>query len=129
MESQMSNQTFKLIAAGTFALVAMLSQPTTARAQDAVVEPVTAQVTTAPVTAAPAALDGPRMIQAGISHRALDAAAAPAPMKAGTNRDVAWMVVGGAALVVGSMIGGDGGTIIMITGGVIGLVGLMRFLQ
>lgn len=120
----MSKHTIKLIAAGTFALVAMLTQPSVARAQDAAVEPVAAQVTTAP-----AALDGPRMIQAGIAHRTTDAAAAPAPMRAGTNRDVAWMIVGGATLVVGSLIGGDGGTIMMITGGVIGLVGLMRYLQ
>lgn len=121
----MSTHMFKFVAAGTLAFAAMLAQPTVARAQDALVEPVTAQVTTAPV-----ALDGPRMAQAGTTLRAADAAAAPAPMKAaGDRRDVAWMVVGGAALVIGSMIGGDGGTIIMITGGVIGLVGLMRYLQ
>lgn len=121
----MSTRTLKLIATGTFALVAMLSLPTISRAQDALVASATTQV-----TAAPAALDGPRMVQAGISHRTTGAAAAPAPMKAaGDRRDVAWMVVGGAALVIGSMIGGDGGTIIMITGGVIGLVGLMRYLQ
>lgn len=126
----MSAHSFKLIVTGTFALVALLTLPTIARAQDAVTEPVTAQVTIAPPTAAAAALDGPRLQQAGIARRSLDAAAAPAPMKAaGDRRDVAWMVVGGAALVVGSMIGGDGGTIIMITGGVIGLVGLMRYLQ
>jgi hypothetical protein len=35
----------------------------------------------------------------------------------------------GATLVVGSIVGGDGGTILMVTGGVIGLVGLWRYLQ
>jgi hypothetical protein len=39
------------------------------------------------------------------------------------------MVVGGAGLVVGSIVGGDAGTIIMVSGGVIGLVGLFRWLR
>jgi hypothetical protein len=44
-------------------------------------------------------------------------------------RNVTWMIVGGAALVVGSLVGGDAGTIIMVTGAVIGLVGLFRYLR
>jgi hypothetical protein len=39
------------------------------------------------------------------------------------------MLIGGATLVVGSLVGGDAGTIIMITGGAIGLTGLWRYLQ
>ena len=42
---------------------------------------------------------------------------------------VALMIVGGAALVVGSVIGGDAGTLMMVGGGVLGLVGLYRYLQ
>lgn len=54
--------------------------------------------------------------------------AAPVP---GTteSENVAMMIVGGAALVVGSVIGGDAGTIMMVGGGVIGLVGLYRYLR
>ena len=48
---------------------------------------------------------------------------------AGAGPNVALMGVGAAAVVVGLMIGGDGGTIVAITGGVIGLVGLYRFLK
>jgi hypothetical protein len=44
-------------------------------------------------------------------------------------RNVAMMIVGGAALVVGAVVGGTPGTIIMVGGGVIGLVGLFRYLQ
>lgn len=44
-------------------------------------------------------------------------------------RNVALMVVGGAGIVVGSIVGGDGGTLIMVSSGVIGLVGLFRYLQ
>lgn len=43
--------------------------------------------------------------------------------------NIAMMAVGGAALVVGLIIGGDGGLIIATTGGVIGLVGLYRYLR
>ena len=39
------------------------------------------------------------------------------------------MIVGGAALIVGAVVGGTAGTIIMIVGGVIGLVGLWNYLQ
>ena len=41
----------------------------------------------------------------------------------------AMMIVGGAAMIVGAVIGGDAGTIVMVVGGVIGLVGLWNFLQ
>ena len=75
-----------------------------------------------------APLSGPRDVQAGIARRT--AAPMLQPMQQGaTSRNVAWMIVGGATLVVGSVIGGDAGTIMMVTGGVIGLVGLMRYLQ
>ena len=47
--------------------------------------------------------------------------------RAGTN--IAMMAVGGAALVVGTIMGGDSGIIIATTGGVIGLVGLFRWLR
>jgi hypothetical protein len=45
----------------------------------------------------------------------------------GAGSNVAMMGVG--AIVVGSLVGGDGGTIIAIGGGVIGLVGLYRYLR
>ena len=47
----------------------------------------------------------------------------------GAGSNVAMMGVGLAAIVVGSLVGGDGGTIIAIGGGVIGLVGLYRYLR
>ena len=45
------------------------------------------------------------------------------------SESVAMMIVGGAALVVGSVVDGDAGTLIMVGGGVIGLVGLYRYLR
>ncbi len=44
-------------------------------------------------------------------------------------RNGALMIGGGAALVVGSEIGGDAGTLMMVGGGVVGLVGIQRYLQ
>jgi hypothetical protein len=39
------------------------------------------------------------------------------------------MIVGGAVLIVGAIVGNTSGTIIMIGGGVIGIIGLYRYLQ
>lgn len=49
--------------------------------------------------------------------------------RARESENVALMIVGGAALVVGSIVDGDAGTIIMIGGGVAGLIGLWRYLR
>ena len=39
------------------------------------------------------------------------------------------MVVGGAAIIVGAIIGDDPGTVIMVGGAIIGLYGLYQYLQ
>jgi len=41
----------------------------------------------------------------------------------------AMMIVGGAGLIVGAIIGGTPGTLVMVGGGVVGLVGLYDYLQ
>jgi hypothetical protein len=51
------------------------------------------------------------------------------PERDHVGRNVAMMIVGGAALVIGAVIGDTPGTIFMVGGGVIGLVGLFRYLQ
>jgi hypothetical protein len=45
------------------------------------------------------------------------------------NQSRAMMIVGGVALVVGAIIGGDPGTIVMVGGAVVGLVGLYDYLR
>lgn len=52
-----------------------------------------------------------------------------APRRAGYGQPVALMVVGGAALLAGLIIGGGAGTAIAVGGAVIGLYGLYEFLQ
>jgi hypothetical protein len=39
------------------------------------------------------------------------------------------MVVGGAAMIVGAVIGDRSGNIIMVGGGVVGLIGLWNYLK
>ena len=46
-----------------------------------------------------------------------------------TGRNPALMIVGVAALLVGAVVGGNAGTIVMIGGGVVGLIGLWNYLQ
>ena len=48
---------------------------------------------------------------------------------AGLSQSEALMIVGGAAILVGAIIGGDPGKVIMIGGAVVGLVGLYKYLQ
>jgi hypothetical protein len=62
------------------------------------------------------------------SKREASAVVAPVP-GTGTSEDVALMIVGGAALVIGSVIDGDAGTLMMVGGGVMGLLGLYRYLS
>jgi len=145
--NNMSSHSIRLVV--FFALLgvgaAVLPVSLIAQQSPAVVGNVTAQVTAPAATTAgpattaatPAAL-GPR-IDSGLFSGAtqpsplFDSAPAPSPapapegVHAGT--DVAMMGVGAAAIVVGVIVGGDGGAIIAITGGVIGLVGWYRFLR
>ena len=51
------------------------------------------------------------------------------PRREHVGSNVALMIVGGAVLIVGAIVGGTAGTIIMVGGGVIGIVGLYRYLQ
>ena len=53
--------------------------------------------------------------------------AAPQKMNLGQAR--AMMIVGGAAILTGAIIGNDAGGIIMVGGAVIGLIGLYEYLQ
>lgn len=98
--------------------------------------PVMAQQLTAPApvastVSAPAVSASPRINDnvVGVRSAAATAVVAPAPAPQVRNRGTAMMVLGGAALLVGAVVGGDAGTIVMIGGGIIGLVGLWNYLQ
>lgn len=51
------------------------------------------------------------------------------PRREHVGSNVALMIVGGVVLVIGAVVGGTPGTIIMIGGGVVGVIGLYRYLQ
>ncbi|MDP1859916.1 MAG: hypothetical protein Q8K82_14680 [Gemmatimonadaceae bacterium] len=94
----------------------------------------TGPVATPTPTADAAVASGPRVSQAGISNavqggpQGFDQPQRREPT-VGMGSNLAMMGVGAAALVVGLMVGGNGGPILALGGGVIGLVGLYRFLR
>lgn len=90
----------------------------------AVAQPAVAQS----VTAQPAAA-GPTMDAASVAVRHAPVVDAAAARRGGYGQPVALMVVGGAAVLVGLIIGGGAGTAIAIGGAVAGLVGLYQYLQ
>jgi hypothetical protein len=79
-----------------------------------------------PALITPAGVTQPK--SAGLARAS---AAAPFVMRSASegSHNPAMMIVGGAALIVGAVVGGKSGTIIMVGGGVLGLVGLWNYLQ
>jgi hypothetical protein len=85
---------------------------------------------TAPnVTPAP----GPTREAAAVGVRAMKPGTpvdpVPAPKPAETRQNEALMIVGGAALIVGAVIGGSAGTLFMVGGACVGLFGLYKYLE
>lgn len=104
----------------------------------AVARPAAAQsisLAPAPVTAEAAApvaepANGPTLAAASVAVRHAEAPVTTAPARrAGYGQPVALMVVGGAALLTGLIIGDDAGTAIAVGGAVVGLIGLYQYLQ
>ena len=79
-----------------------------------------------PVSAGPT-MDNARVGVAPATVSAEPAAAGATQVRAG--QSVALMAVGGAALVLGLIIGGSAGTVLAVGGAVIGLLGLYQFLR
>jgi hypothetical protein len=86
-------------------------------------------------TAAPrvVAEPGPRDLRVAAHYpsaaRETDAALLLQRRRAGLGQPMAMMIVGGAAVLLGAIIGDTPGTVIMIGGAVIGLIGLYEYLQ
>ena len=106
-------------------------------AASAAVRPASAQETSfAPAPVAPAAqlettpAAGPTVDAARIGVRHAEAPVAAAPTRrGGYGQPVALMVVGGAAVLTGLIIGGGAGSAIAVGGAIVGLVGLYQYLQ
>lgn len=106
--------------------VLALAQP--ARAQSASLVPAAAPVTTEQTAPAAAPAAGPTIDAATVAVRHQETAA-PTPARSGSAPGTALMIVGGAAVLVGLVIGGGAGGAIAVGGAVIGLVGLYQYLQ
>lgn len=79
--------------------------------------------------ASPAA--GPRLDGTATAvHHVASTTAQPAPARReNLGQPAALMVVGGAAILVGALVGGDPGTVIMIGGAAALLIGLYQYLE
>jgi hypothetical protein len=112
------------------AIAAVILAPFTVEAQELVTAPAAAAVEAAAVQPAPA---GPRLeaVRLGVEPVEVNAEAAgsAAMLQQGMGQSMALMIVGGAALVAGLVIGGDAGTILALGGAVIGLIGLYHYLR
>ena len=124
------------------ALAASLILPSIGTAQD--LAPATAPVTipvtaptvptvpTAPTTMVLDTAVGPLTTAraVGLQRYVADSATVPMlHMKKSRNSSVTLMVFGLATLLVGTVVDGDTGTVIVLTGAGIGLVGLYRYLN
>lgn len=88
----------------------------------------------APVASTPTQPAGPTTASAtaGVRvsrHADAPMAANPLPRREPTNQNKAMMIVGGAGLLAGAIIGGDAGTIVMLGGAGLGLWGLWKYLE
>ena len=115
------------------AVGAALMLGTPLRAQAA--SPSTGVDFTAPVTVTPAevapTVAGPTRDAATVAvrHTAATDAAAPQPAARGHDRGTALMIVGGAAILTGIVIGNGAGYAISVVGAVVGIYGLYQYLQ
>jgi len=114
-----------------FALALGFASLTVARpaaAQSLALTPAT--TVTTPAAPAAEATTGPTFDAASIAVRHIETPVTAAPARhAGYGQPVALMVVGGAALVTGLIIGEGAGTAIAVGGAVVGLIGLYQYLQ
>lgn len=111
------------------AIAAVILAPLAGEAQALSASPD--QAVTAPALQPSSA--GPRMdaVRLGVEPAEVNAEAASSAAMAQPRmgQSMALMIVGGAALVSGLIIGGDAGTILALGGAVVGLIGLYHYLR
>lgn len=104
--------------------VATTPAPIAAPASTPVSAPVASQSGATPAPAGPTL----EAAAVGVRHRPVATTTAAAP-RGGYGQPMALMVVGGAAVLVGLIIGGDAGKVIAVGGAVAGLIGLYQYMQ
>jgi hypothetical protein len=94
-----------------------------------------AAATLGPVALADAPAAGPRVAAVGITRRMHVDALGPVQSRqnprgnVGVGSNLALMGTGAAAVVIGLLVGGNGGAAIAVGGGALGLVGFYRYLR
>jgi hypothetical protein len=117
---------------GTVALLALFTasearaQQPDGSAQDSTVAPASAPAAGPTVASASVAV---RATAPAVSQRDGIATALQQERNVGAGRNVALMVVGGAALITGLIIGDDAGALLAVGGAVVGLYGLYQFVR
>jgi hypothetical protein len=102
--------------------------PSTASAQNSAPQSPQAATTETVRADASSTLAGPRIAPTGI-RRVTEASAAQRGQPQSMGKPMAMMVVGGAAVILGALIGGDVGTIFMLGGAVAFLIGLYEYIK
>jgi len=89
------------------------------------------QASSAPMASGAVVGGGPRVeLTATAAHHVASATSQPTPaQRKNMGQPVALMVVGGAAVLLGAIVGGDVGTVIMVGGVVAFLIGLYEYVQ
>jgi hypothetical protein len=93
--------------------------------------PIPVAGSTTEASAAGTALRGPTAASARVASHAVSTTRGAPPViqnRTSNRNSLALMIVGGAALVVGAVIGDDAGTLVMLGGAAMGLYGLYLFL-
>jgi hypothetical protein len=122
----------RFLALAAFAALAVNAAPVGAQSvsqNDSTTTPAVVATPTQPDSNADSR--GPRLVNARVAVHAESTplGAPPVIQNRSSNRNaVALMAVGGAALVIGAVIGDDAGTLVMLGGAVVGLYGLYLFL-
>jgi len=137
----MSKSTFRSLAVVGALIVgaavlpsALLAQESTSTDSASITATVaTVATSSATNTPSPVTLVGPRVAPSGIlASQARGPGLAEMQNRndnVGMGSNLALMGVGAAGVVIGLLVGGDGGAAIAIGGGVLGLVGLYRYLR
>jgi hypothetical protein len=118
------------LTAALCAAVMALAAPAQAQESASAPTAASAEDSSSASVAVPATPAGPTADAAAVGVRNAAAATAPAQARrSGFGQPMALMVVGGAALLVGLIIGSDAGAAIAVGGALIGLYGLYQYLQ
>jgi hypothetical protein len=101
----------------------------TSAAQTLTATPIIPSVVVSPAAQAPQLGPSTTALSVAVRTTVPMVPSAPARGSAGLGQNEALMIVGGAAILVGAVVGGDAGDIFMIGGAIVGLYGLYKYLQ